>query len=189
MKRSRNPELTRQKILQATHRVLRAGGYLTRFSLDAVAEEAGVSKGGLLHHFGSKDALLEAAAQEAIERFEARIALQTMHGQQTAGEFTRAYIETVLGEGHDQHAEFSPILLSYLRTAEAGTRFDFWQQQSAQDGLPLALATIIRLAVDGLIYTEMIDNAPVDEVFREQLREQLLTLVELALKAQDDAAI
>lgn len=185
MKRSRNPELTRKKILQATHRVLHAGGYLTRFSLDAVAEEAGVSKGGLLHHFGSKDELLEAAAQDAIERFEARIAMRTMHGQQTAGAFTRAYIEVVLGEGHDQHAEFSPILLSYLRTAEAGTRFDFWQRQSAQDGLNIPLATIIRLAVDGLIYTEMIDNAPVDEDFRQQLRKQLLALVDLALQGGD----
>lgn len=44
-----------------------------RMSLQDIADEAGVSKGLLLYHFGTKDALLYAAMQWALERTARRI--------------------------------------------------------------------------------------------------------------------
>lgn len=62
---------SRQKILQAAEGVVaRDGG--ANLTLDAVAREAGVSKGGLLYHFPSKDALLSAILEEHVRaKFEA----------------------------------------------------------------------------------------------------------------------
>ncbi|MCD0167012.1 TetR/AcrR family transcriptional regulator, partial [Deinococcus sp. 12RED42] len=56
MPRSRQPELTRAALLAAASTVLREQG--ASLSLDAVARAAGVSKGGLLHHYPTRDALL-----------------------------------------------------------------------------------------------------------------------------------
>ena len=52
MARSAHPELTRATLLAAARQVLRRQG--ATLSLDAVAREAGVSKGGLLHHYPTK---------------------------------------------------------------------------------------------------------------------------------------
>lgn len=53
------PTPTRDRLLDAYEELLIDGGERSA-TLEAVAAAAGVSKGGLLYHFGSKDALAEA---------------------------------------------------------------------------------------------------------------------------------
>jgi AcrR family transcriptional regulator len=56
----------RNRILQAAERVVTEVG-AARLTLDLVAQEADVSKGGLLYHFPSKEALLGALAQRYVD--------------------------------------------------------------------------------------------------------------------------
>ena len=49
--------ITRQKILAAASQIVQCKG-VAKLTLEAVAKEAGVSKGGLLYHFSNK-ALIE----------------------------------------------------------------------------------------------------------------------------------
>ncbi|MFV0286422.1 MAG: TetR family transcriptional regulator, partial [Demequina sp.] len=63
----RTAEDTKRLILEAASRVVLRDGLAA--SLDAVAAEAGVSKGGLLYHYASKAALTEALAVELYESF------------------------------------------------------------------------------------------------------------------------
>ena len=51
-------EGARERILNAAEARLLAGGP-GGLVLDAIAADAGISKGGLLYHFGSKEALVE----------------------------------------------------------------------------------------------------------------------------------
>jgi len=61
----------REPILDAAEEVvIECGG--AHLTLDAVAEKAGVSKGGLLYHFPSKEALLMAMLDRLCDRFEVR---------------------------------------------------------------------------------------------------------------------
>lgn len=156
---------------------MRKGGAFRHFSLDAVAEEAGVSKGGLTHHFASKDALLTAVAKDAMHQFEQRVFANVEEGDGRSGTFLKAYIDAVFDEEIEINSQLSPMLLSYVINKEPDSRFAFWQQFIEADGLDKVTATIIRLAIDGLIYTEMIDNAPIEPELREQIRERLLGLV------------
>ena len=52
----KDKDQARSDILEAAIRVVTRDG-ATGFSIEAVAKEAGISKGGLLHHFPTKDAL------------------------------------------------------------------------------------------------------------------------------------
>ncbi len=63
---------TRKELLEAATRiVLRDGpGHLT---LDAVARESGPSKGGVLYHFPTKDALIAALIDDLCERFDREV--------------------------------------------------------------------------------------------------------------------
>lgn len=66
--RSRS-ERTREAVLQAALTILTRDG-AGRLTLDAIAKESGVSKGGLMHQFPSKDAVLVALMQREIGRVE-----------------------------------------------------------------------------------------------------------------------
>lgn len=65
--RKKQPELVRQQLLDVTAQVLADKG-TAHLTLDLVAREAGVTKGGLLHHFPNKNALLEALCDELLRQ-------------------------------------------------------------------------------------------------------------------------
>lgn len=176
MQRRRNPEEKRQKILDAALAILHDGDYLTKFSLDSVAEKAGVSKGGLMHHFPSKDALLTSVAKMVIDGFEARVneGLK-QEPQEKPGRMLRSYIRAVLSDDGEQLAIISPVLLSYTGGIDGlGSRFDYWHEMITADGIDRVTAATIRLAVDGLLYTEMIDGQPIDRELRRAIFARLL---------------
>ena len=62
----------RDRLLDAAERVVVESG-ATHLTLDAVAKSAGVSKGGLLYHFPSKEALLEGMLARHFEDVDAEI--------------------------------------------------------------------------------------------------------------------
>ena len=63
---------TRERILRAADAIATESGAGT-VSLDAVAARAGISKGGLLYHFPTKGALLQALVQDYLEKTEAML--------------------------------------------------------------------------------------------------------------------
>jgi len=62
---------TRQKLARAAFDIIRRDGY-ANFRVAAVAKEAGVSQGGQLHHFPTKEIMTMAAIEHAISIARAR---------------------------------------------------------------------------------------------------------------------
>lgn len=62
---------TRTSLIEAAIDRFARDGLSARF--DAVAADAGVTKGALYHHFGSKEGLVEAVYREAINRHAAKV--------------------------------------------------------------------------------------------------------------------
>jgi AcrR family transcriptional regulator len=144
---------TREKILTAAVAVITGQG-AQAFTLDAVARQAGVSKGGLLHHFASKDALLEGLLTQLFERFNHQAEIHYEREHDAPGRWLRAYIRTTF----DQDAiplEISAVMLSgiiesrhVLGLIEADARA--WDARLHSDGLPPARVQMLRLACDSL---------------------------------------
>ena len=63
--RPRDPERTRERLLEAAFREVYKSGFQSA-GLDAILAAAGVTKGALYHHFGSKEALGYAIVEEII---------------------------------------------------------------------------------------------------------------------------
>jgi AcrR family transcriptional regulator len=146
--------------------VLREGS--SALTLDRIADEAKVSKGGLLYHFSSKDALVSALVQRTIEYFERDIIVFKRAFGTKPGAYTQAYATATLEgqwaakagiapHGLDLFATIiatiatSPDLIAPLREAYAR-----WQSMVENDGTDAVLATIVRLAADGLWFTELL---------------------------------
>jgi AcrR family transcriptional regulator len=63
--RLRDPDRTRERLLQSAYREIYRSGFQSA-SLDAILAAAGVTKGALYYHFGSKEALGYAVIEEII---------------------------------------------------------------------------------------------------------------------------
>ncbi len=72
-------ENTRQAILDHASRLSVAQGEVP--SLNVLATAAGISKGGLIHHFPSRDALLIALAEQGITAVDAALEEAAGHGE------------------------------------------------------------------------------------------------------------
>lgn len=180
MVRTRNPELTRAALLEAAKRVLQTQG--AALSLDAVAREAGVSKGGLLHHYPSREALLSALALELIERFRACVEAEREREVEECGKspgaWLRAYIAVSFTPAAGEEALITalaplaghPELIARLREAQA-----FVLTEAEDDGLPAGRAHAIRLACDALSLGPLTGVPDLSPEARAALREELLT--------------
>ena len=100
---ARNSADTREKLLDAFDRLLEQHG-TAGATLDAVAAEAGVSKGGLLYHFGSKAKLMQGSLDRLRRLVDADIA--AMRSSELGPHIyyleTSAEMGTPLDQEHDE---------------------------------------------------------------------------------------
>ena len=98
---------TRERVLDAAFRTTRGGG--GRFTVDAVAKEAGVSKGAVLHHFPSKEALAVGMLERQLNEFDGLIERHLAEEPEgKPGRWLRAYVrasfEVGAGSGGQRRA-------------------------------------------------------------------------------------
>jgi AcrR family transcriptional regulator len=170
---------TKARIIDAAEEVVLRDG-VARLTLDAAAAEAGLSKGGVLYHFPTRDALVAGMVDKIIEEFDEDIERLLEHDS-GAGSFARAYIratmapssprpdrEDRLGAALIAAAAAEPALLVPLQLAA-----DRWQHHLENDGLEPALATVLRLACDGLWMCDLFGLAPPSTALRSKVGREL----------------
>jgi AcrR family transcriptional regulator len=172
------PPLARGAVLDAAIEVVDELGPMS-LTLDAVAARANVSKGGLLYHFPSKDALITALVQRAIDEVDAYID-EHVGTDQSPGAFARAYAAATIDVDAEPAALISSIaaaaalnsqLLEPIRRAYAR-----WQARLLRDGLPPERALLLRLAVDGWWLSTMIGVPVAPRRHAAAVRAEILAL-------------
>src|ERR1700676_5423954 len=94
---TRKKEIDRDRILDAAERViLESGG--RNFTLDAVAKHAGISKGGLVYSFATKDGLVRAALEREVTRFQEAVRQRLGSRSVQPFELVLAHLEEALHE-------------------------------------------------------------------------------------------
>ena len=166
---------TRARLLDAAAAVVRQDG-AQALTLDAVAAQAGVSKGGLLYHFRSKHELLEAMVTEWIDHFEREIAIAA---EEEGGSFARGYVKACdpTGWAEAERASEFGLLAALIAEpdvlAKARKRYEAWQEQlSGQD----VDVTVARLAAEGLWIVDLLGLGPPTGELRARVSARLLEL-------------
>lgn len=141
--------------------VLRDG--IGRLTLDAVAREAKLSKGGLMHHFPTKDALLEAMVHRKVESWRAECDAAIQRQAPGPGRVARAMLELCLGDGvecGDTDCRRCSVLVAAL--VHDGTHVEPLRRvqremvaRAEADGLTAGLGDVIHLAMGGLWFDRM----------------------------------
>ena len=168
---------TKKKIIAAAATVVKEKGAAC-LTLDAVAKQAGVSKGGLLYHYPNKSALLAAMVEHLNNSFERAVEERVI---ETKASWLEAYVAMSFDPRHSQVAESAGMLAAIANDLSLleplSERYKDWQQQVEASGIEPNLATIARLAADGLWFTELFDISPLDDERRSQVLAALLTLI------------
>ena len=166
-------------LLAATQVVQRDGvGNLT---LEKVAKEAGVSKGGLLYHFSSKDELIKQMLYSVTKKYDDGLNVQ-VERDNSPGKWSRAYLAETLHDLQHEQVMSAGLLAGIATNPELLQHFqkqyEKWQQHIEQDDIDPVLATIVRLAADGLWFSQMFGLAPVNPDMQKQIQQQLRKLTE-----------
>jgi AcrR family transcriptional regulator len=177
-------EHTRREILKAANRVVINHG-VESLTLEATAREAGISKGGLLYHFPNKEALIIGMIRHYLERFESD--LRTSAGSlspEQPGRWTQAYLETTFAD-NERTPRLNAGLLAAISTNPAllspvQESFAEWVSLLEKDGVDPVLATIVRLAADGLWLVELFGLAPPDPEMKARVLQALAGLSKTA---------
>jgi AcrR family transcriptional regulator len=186
---------TKQQILDSAAAVIVRDG-VGNLTLDRVAKEAGISKGGLLYHFAQKEQLIKALIERILHDFdEDRRAYEDEEAPRARGRRTRAFVRATL-EGTWAHKTgvkrhgvemfaamlgaltLDPTLLEPLRR-----RSRQWQAELENDGLTPDRATVIRLAADGLWFAELLGFTKLPVARRRSVVREMLRLAEETPKA------
>lgn len=167
---------TQEVILNAVERILvRDGG--DSVTIAAVAREAQVSKGGLFHHFASKELLIEGVINRYVAAFDELL----LSAGDARGAATFAYLDSVARSAGPAARPVVALLAASMVSSKAvevlRDRYEKWQKRLDEDGLPPGVASVVRFAVDGLWLADTLDLAPATGERRgrviELLREQV----------------
>lgn len=171
---------THKSILEAANRVVIEQG-VDHMTLEMVAKEAGISKGGLLYHFPNKEALIIGMINDYLERFTRDFYATAENDKEISGRWARAYLTTTFAD-NQRIPRMSSGLLAAIATnpsllSPLQARFQEWVGLLDQDGIDPTLATIVRLVADGLWMVELFGLAAPDSLMKERVLHAMESLM------------
>lgn len=150
---ARQREAVKTAILRSVTRIIAEEG-ADALTIAEVAKSAAMSKGGVLHHFPSKEALILAAIRHDLDLFDETVARLEQLDPASPGAYTRAYLRACaesFGGSRDEGLAFLHQFRTIPSTMELVRAYkERWQQRVEEDGLTPAIAHMVRYAGDGI---------------------------------------
>ncbi len=179
MKHQQTPAV-RASILNAAARVVARDG-AEKLTVGSVAHEAGLSVGGLRYHFPAKRDLLDGLVHQAVEGFDRALA----EAGDAPGDRTRAYIAATLEDTPGCEPAAALIAAAAVDSSLLDTlrqHFQRWQGFLDDDGVDPAIATLVRLTMDGWWLAAFMGLAPPDDSTTARIRARLEELLDGAAR-------
>lgn len=172
---------SRDNILDAAQRVAERDG-AGNLTLDRVACECGLSKGGLLYNFPNKEALLKSMLERLIEQHRqiAETEEQAMAGEPNAN--LRATLRAITGHQMVDASIYmsilaasaqNPSLLEPVRTA-----FDESYQRIMDECTDPDMGLLLWAAADGLLFHHVLGIQPYTDAQKTRIFQKILQLSE-----------
>lgn len=171
--------MKRQLILNAAIQIILNNDF-NALTLDAVAKQAGISKGGLLYHFPNKESLIKGLAQHVFEEVNLNFEKSAENDPVETGRWSRAFIEaSKLDLEHNAELNVGIYAASLLNPDIAKNISESYQSiltKLEHDGINPVTATIIRLVIDGIYYSQMLNIAPLEKGMQKEVFQQLVQM-------------
>lgn len=168
----------KNRILNAAAQVVDRSG-AAHLTIDAVAEQAQLSKGGVLYHFPSKRAMLEGMLQHVLLKTQERVA---NHRPEVAGGNNPTVSALIIAAREQDDQERAMSLAILAAAAEDPTLLDpareviaDWFNAIEEEG---PFGVVLLLATEGMRFLDMLNLLPSKPEERTELQESLLRMAE-----------
>jgi AcrR family transcriptional regulator len=156
-------------------------------TFEEVARVANVSKGGVLYHFPTKEALTEAMIERFISRFDTAVEEAAASDSAAVGRNVRAYVRATMGEPpltgelfDRANGAITAALANFPERLEPVRQQSARSQRMIEDGtLDPIFATIVRLAIDGMWLAENFNLMRFDPSLKAAVGERLIAWTRL----------
>jgi AcrR family transcriptional regulator len=176
----KQPQVVRAQLLNAAAQIAVERG-LGSLTLDMVAQRAGVSKGGLIHHFPNRIALIEGLFDQLLFGFEKSIEEFISCDENESGKFTRAYLKATVNSCDDgsNNKLLGAFALAMSNDEALSAKWRNWLQKqikkNGEDKNPV-LNSAIRYAADGIWLEDCTGARVIDDAERKSVIEYLIEL-------------
>lgn len=166
---------------------------VSALTYDALSARTGVSKGGLLYHFPSKDALLDALTERLIDRYAEARRATTEDLPPSPSRELKGYAIASLHNRSKSDGASARLKMSGVWNRRAGKAYYASRFREMAAGMNRDRAAIVHLAVEGLWYMELAGVSPFTAMERRKVVMLLLRLadggeIEAAPTAPPEAA-
>jgi AcrR family transcriptional regulator len=179
----RNKTTKTDDILFAAAKIVQEKG-VAAMTLEAIAKEAKVSKGGLLYHFPNKDAIVQGLIEKCIENY-SQMMIEILGKNPTkAGSWSKAYIDASINEPKEMKLIWMAGILLALAYDRAfldplNECFRQWQKRAESDGIDPVDATAIKLVADGIWFLDLFGFTHISKNMKKNVKENILNKVNI----------
>jgi AcrR family transcriptional regulator len=178
-RKKKEPEKVRRALLDCAAAIAVSKGF-SGLTVQAVADGAGVAKGGFFHHFPSKQALMDEVCAELLRSIDALVDEYMAQGPQGYGAFTRAYVQAILTPA-EKSSPWVSLSVALVADPQLRSLWTGWLQQRLnrhrQTDNHAALA-FARYAADGIWLEDLMLGKKRSAGETARLQKQLLTLID-----------
>ncbi len=165
---------------------------IANLTIDAVAEKVGLSKGGVLYHFGTKEQLIEAMVQRIADQWRDGFNEGYENAAEGPGRAARGMLEQVLSDSkawtkeirNASSALFAALAYDPKLLAPMQEVYREMHQRLADDNLPRGVAVTVIAAIDGMWLWWVLGLRKLDEDLIDQVRTSLDMLVEYSMESR-----
>lgn len=159
----KQPDLVRRRLFQAATNLLSTGQSV---SIGAIASAAGVSKGAVQHHFGTKEQLLASLFDLYMDQFNDALALEDASAP-PALRYARMSLKATSYE--DTEGWRAMVVATVVDRGLAARWSKRAEIERSLDQTPSANALLVRLAADGLWLSDLLLTYKIGNKEREEL--------------------
>ncbi len=175
--RPKQPEQVRRALLEAAVALAEEQG-LGGITVQAVADRAGVTKGGLFHHFTNKQVLIDAVFDFMLEQMEESLDRLIAEDEGGHGCFTRAYVVSTF-ECCSQALSGQALTISMVTDPALRRRWGQWINErlirhADTDSDPRL--RVVRLAADGYWFARVLHDGDHGPETPEALQARLIAM-------------
>lgn len=176
--RKKQPEKVKAELLKAASELGVTKG-LSSITVQAVADLAGVTKGGLLHHFHSKQDLVEGVFNHSLDHLDAEIDRLIAADKETYGCFTRAYVNTTFIDSSDSKNPWPALAVSVVAEPKLRLLWYKWFKARLKKHIKTdsdQKLEIVRLAADGAWLNQIDGPEHAAGILNTGIKEKLLKM-------------
>jgi AcrR family transcriptional regulator len=172
---------TREKIIDAAMAIVRERG-AAKLTLDEAARSAGISKGGVLYHFKTKDDLIRGMVERMVSQCDALT--HAYYKEEPEGPYRWA--RTVVRMAFDPNGPSSDSVGGALMAAMAvnpelvaplQAKYEEWIARVNSDSPNSVLAGLVCTAMDGMFFHRMVGLRLCNDAQRDELKKLALDLL------------